>query len=212
MTAISDGVISEEDDIKDAMATITDKTVMLKKLIDDVDQLSKMKSNHFSFELMTYDAMDLTDYLIEKNIPDLKMKGFNVELKKDEGMRRRYIIADKDRINQVFSNILNNAVKYSGSRITLDIAFDIDASGSCYNASVRDFGPGISKDEKEMIFTRFYRGKNTANSEIAGSGLGLTLSKEIMKAHNGDITVESEEGKGSRFTIVIPLYEEETNG
>ena len=110
---------------------------------------------------------------------------------------------DQDRLQIVVRNLVSNAVKYSpaGAPIAITIA---RRDGHALVA-VADRGIGIDKDDQRNLFTRFGRIETSATAHTSGAGLGLWLSREIARMHDGDLTVESEPGKGSTFTLEIPL-------
>ena len=109
--------------------------------------------------------------------------------------------ADKEKIRAVVQNLLENAVKYTPQNGSVTIQV-YDRDGFVY-MSVRDSGIGIPKDQQAYIFTKFYRARNAARVEANGSGLGLFIAKNIIEKHGGTITCESEEGKGTTFTVSI---------
>ena len=112
---------------------------------------------------------------------------------------------DADAIQQALVNLLDNAIKFSppGTAITTTLA--IDEERRTWRLSVRDEGPGIPKDELGRIFERFYRPGDELRRETQGTGIGLSLVKSIAEAHGGAVTVASEPGRGSTFTLVIPM-------
>jgi two-component system phosphate regulon sensor histidine kinase PhoR len=105
------------------------------------------------------------------------------------------------------TNIVDNAVKYSGDSRKISIRAALD--GTDITVAVQDFGIGIKKEDIPRLFERFYRAGDALTRTVKGSGLGLTLVKEIVAAHRGRIEVESEPGKGSTFTIRLPLRRQE---
>jgi len=110
---------------------------------------------------------------------------------------------DRNAMGQVISNLLDNAIKYSREVKQLTItAKKLDGKLS---VEIADHGIGIPRAEQAKIFEKFYRVGNGLVHDVKGSGLGLSLVKHIVEAHNGTISVESEVGKGSRFTILFPL-------
>jgi PAS domain S-box-containing protein len=114
-----------------------------------------------------------------------------------------FVTVDPDRMRQVIDNVLSNAVKYSpeGSDIEVYAALE----GDCMVSSVIDYGIGIPKDELPQLFERFHRARNVSSRYYGGLGLGLYISKAIVEAHRGSISIVSEEGKGTKVTIRIPL-------
>ena len=111
------------------------------------------------------------------------------------------LFADRDKLIQVVTNYLTNAVKYSDGNPTIDL--DIKLDGAEVVVSVRDYGKGIPTKDLPYIFNRFYRAEKTKGLE--GLGLGLFLSRQIVEAHNGRTWVESREGEGSTFFFSLPL-------
>jgi signal transduction histidine kinase len=112
------------------------------------------------------------------------------------------VYADEHRIDQVVTNIVNNAVKYAPN--SRDIVFSLKIDNGMALVSISDNGPGISADKQEHLFERYYR-TDAAGYQNSGLGLGLYISAEIVRKHGGQIGVESEPGKGSRFWFTLPL-------
>jgi signal transduction histidine kinase len=112
---------------------------------------------------------------------------------------------DRDAMAQAISNLVDNAIKYSGERKQLSIK--TETLGSDLSIEIADHGIGIPRAEQSKVFEKFYRVGNGLVHDVKGSGLGLSLVKHIVEAHGGSISVESEVGKGSRFTILLPLSE-----
>jgi signal transduction histidine kinase len=114
--------------------------------------------------------------------------------------------ADGSRLERVIRNILDNAIKYSpdGAIVTVRLRRDDDESGSWAVLEIEDRGIGIPEADLPFVFERFRRGINVAG-HIAGSGIGLTGAQQIVSQHGGAIAAESVEGKGSTFTLRLPL-------
>ncbi|WP_186292795.1 sensor histidine kinase [Mucilaginibacter corticis] len=113
------------------------------------------------------------------------------------------IAADRDKISSVISNLVSNAVKYSdkGKTVTVSCSF----SPVSVTVSVKDEGMGIAPEDTDKIFDRYYRVKTEHTQHIAGFGIGLYLSAQIVQLHGGRIWVESETGKGSTFYFSLPI-------
>jgi signal transduction histidine kinase len=111
--------------------------------------------------------------------------------------------ADATRLAQVFDNLLINAVKYApGAQVIVTL----DVAGNEAHVKVRDTGPGISPEHMERLFQRFYRVPSTSTS-VRGTGLGLYICRQLVNAHNGEITVESRLGEGTTFHIYLPIVQ-----
>jgi PAS domain S-box-containing protein len=119
------------------------------------------------------------------------------------------VLVDPDRISQVLDNLVVNALRYTseGGRVTITSSVD-EAHGRRWGTmTIRDTGIGIPPDELDHIFERFYRGQAVREMQIPGTGLGLAIVKEIVELHGGRVTVESQVGDGSTFTVWLPLAE-----
>jgi signal transduction histidine kinase len=108
---------------------------------------------------------------------------------------------DQGAIQEVILNLLGNAMKYGGREVLLSVS----VKGGVATIEVADDGIGISEDDQKMIFEKFYRADESLARQVEGSGLGLALVSQIVKAHRGKIRVRSEKGQGSTFTITLPL-------
>lgn len=208
VNALNDGTIDTPKERKDAMEIISSKALLLEHLINDLFQLSKLESNQFSFDFMHMSALDLSQQLIDKHLLDIKSAGIKPIIELDsEGLREKYIIADPKRIDQVFSNIVFNAIKYTEANDKIKIKFETDQILKNYIVTVSDSGIGIPQDDLPYIFDRFFKAHTPIRpGKESGSGLGLTISKEIVSAHGGTISAKSNLGKGSTFTFTIPIY------
>jgi signal transduction histidine kinase len=116
------------------------------------------------------------------------------------------VFADESKLGQVLRNLVDNASKYSpdGGKLKIEVA----TNGDWCQVSVIDNGIGIKEEDQERIFEPFSRLKNGLLGERGGTGLGLTVVKQIVERHGGQVWVESEYGKGSRFTFTIPLVKQ----
>ena len=112
------------------------------------------------------------------------------------------VTGDEDRLRQVFTNLIDNAIKYTPKGA--DPQVRVTDSGDAVTVAVRDFGIGIPAGELSRIFDRFSRASNARKMRISGTGFGLYLTKQLVQLHGGTIAVESEEGEGSTFTVTLP--------
>jgi signal transduction histidine kinase len=113
------------------------------------------------------------------------------------------LTGDRDKVVMAVHNLLGNAIKYTPAGGKVAVTFTADAQR--IHVAVKDTGIGISSEDAERIFERFYRAKDARVSKITGTGLGLTLAKEVARLHGGDVTVESQLNQGSTFTLTLPL-------
>ena len=172
----------------------------LLKIINDIIEVSKIQQNMLSVKLKDFDLNQLIFDIQKKYASTLSGKGLNL-LIKNESISDPFILhSDYDKINQILSNLIDNAIKYTETG-TITIGYNITEKSIHF--FVEDTGIGISKEDAEMIFRRFKETAVTKKSND-GFGLGLSISKGLAEALNGHIKVQSELGKGSRFTVVIP--------
>jgi two-component system sensor histidine kinase VicK len=115
------------------------------------------------------------------------------------------VLADRKRLMQILSNLLSNAVKYTNVGGHVRIILDRTEEGVVL--TVADDGIGIPASDTDKIFDKFYRVDNPATRSKGGTGLGLAITKELVSLHDGRIWVDSEEGKGSSFHVVLPAAE-----
>jgi signal transduction histidine kinase len=113
---------------------------------------------------------------------------------------------DREALAGALLNLLHNAYKYSGAEKRIEVRADARNGG--VDIEVEDHGVGIAKRDRKRVFDRFYRVDNLLSRQTEGSGLGLSISKRIIEAHGGKLTVRSELGKGSTFTIHLPAAKE----
>jgi NtrC-family two-component system sensor histidine kinase KinB len=154
-------------------------------------------------EFRTINAAKIIDDVVRSFEIQANEKG--IELKKEIKAKEPInVYADSDKVTWVLVNLISNAMRYTqqGGKITVSI----DKNGNKAYISVKDTGIGIPKKYQEKIFEKFTQVKNDGVT-AGGAGLGLAISKDIVKAHKGRIWVESEEGKGSTFMFTLPLME-----
>ncbi len=171
----------------------------LQRLVDDLSELSRIEAGDLTLDQRDIDLRRLIGDVCEDFAERAAQKVLRFEIT-GEAVRT---FGDPLRIQQAFSNLIDNAIKYGGDHTTIDIA--IAARDGDAVVSVTDHGAGIEADERERIFRRFYRGDKSRSQDIAGTGLGLAITKHLIMLHHGSIDVESERGKGSTFIVSLGL-------
>ena len=111
--------------------------------------------------------------------------------------------ADKEKLSEVFENIIGNALKYTPDNGNISIHFTTEKNKA--GVHVTDSGPGISEEDLKKLFQKFGRLEEAKQSRTSGTGLGLYISKQIVELHKGSIKIESEVGKGTTFSVYLPL-------
>jgi two-component system phosphate regulon sensor histidine kinase PhoR len=182
-------------------------------LLDQLRDVSQIGMDRFMIEAVALDIAELTQRIAY----DMQTTSANHQLQIDVHDEPLMIYADEFRMTQVLGNLINNAIKYSPGGGPIEIvvrragtspspAVELP-SGDYAVITVVDHGIGIPSDVQERLFNRFFRAPNT-QGRISGMGLGLYITREILQRHGGHIWVESEEGKGSLFGVVLPLLGE----
>ncbi len=206
--ALQKNLFEKEEDKQNAINLISQKSIFLQKLVDDLFQLSKMESKQFSFEFMQTKVYKLFQILVDKYRNDVISR--NIEYKsviEPELLNEKYeVLVDIKRIEQVFSNILQNAIKHTPEYGTITCRCIIDEKKENIVFRIIDSGSGIPKHELPYIFNMFYKGRNTGAKSTEGSGLGLSLSRQIIEAHQGRIEAMSNKDNGTTVSFSIPLY------
>ncbi len=169
-------------------------------LLNDLDAISKLESGHFNLEKIRF---DLTKLLYEiKNDLDFKAIKKKIEIKINDPIEKEvWVIADRDKIAQVVSNLLNNAISYS--KEGKKIAISNNVLDKKILVEIIDNGVGIKKEDIDRIFERFYRVEKSRTRNKGGTGLGLAIVKHIIDSHNESITVRSNPGEGTTFTFSL---------
>lgn len=172
----------------------------MSRLTEDLLTLARVESGEQRFDLQAVAPGELLDDAVE-NFHEIT-RGQGIELTVEEVVATP-VMADREAIHQVFTNLIDNAMKYGGSGGR--IALGARASERGVEFSVRDFGPGIASEHLPRLFERFYRVDKARSRESGGTGLGLAIAKHIVLAHAGTIRAESELNHGSKFLFTLPL-------
>lgn len=172
----------------------------LSKLVADLLDISKVQGNKI---VLTQEIVDV-DELVQEVVETIQYITPQHQII-IEGTAQRKIKGDRDRLGQVLINLLTNAIKYSAQAEKVIVR--VGQTNEQVVISVQDFGMGIPKQHQEKIFERFYRVYSDKDKKFPGLGIGLYIAHEIIIRHDGKIWVESVEGKGSTFSIALPLTE-----
>lgn len=200
MGLVKDKKYSSEEERDDYLNIAYNKAEKLKILIEDLFQYTKMNNEGLSLEKSEIDINELIRQLIMELSPTAEEK--NIEFVDNMGNKRVIMNVDGDKISRVFENILSNAAKYSPSGEKISILCE-DTSVSTIITIENLCGNGITKEELDKIFERFYRGDKSRNSDTGGSGLGLAIAKSIVDMHGGDIWANL---NGDMVSFNVRLY------
>jgi len=176
----------------------------LRSLVSELLNLTAIETGNFTLDRTPVELAAVVRAAVEGYRERAEAKGLQVFIEGAETMAGKRVLADHDALLSVFGNLLDNAIKYTPEKRRIGVRLDED--GNYLRASVWDEGIGLSPEEQEHVFEEFYRAKNAYTARVAGTGLGLTLVKRLVELHQGQISVESEPGKGSRFTVSLPRW------
>ena len=190
-----------EDDKKNYMHTILSSTERLKKLVEELFELSKLEARETKPKPEAFSVAELAQDVQQKNQIIAESKG--IELRLNVPYNLPLVYADIGMMEKVLQNLLDNSFKFtpSGGSVTISMQKSEDK----VITYVKDSGSGIKKEDLKYIFDRYHKGKDK-NSANEGLGLGLAIVKKILEVHNINIKVESIEGEGTTFSFEIPVY------
>jgi two-component system phosphate regulon sensor histidine kinase PhoR len=191
----------EESEAKVMLETINAEAVRLSETINRYLDITRLESGRQHLNLKSVDVEKTLVSCIRLHRPLAAERDIEIKLECREALPT--LTADEQLLAQAANNLLSNAIKYSSHNTTIKIL--ATEENEQLRIEVRDEGLGIPERERERVFEKFYRLERDAKSETIGTGLGLSLVREIVEKHKGRIVVESELGKGSAFIISLPL-------
>lgn len=198
------GRVNSEEKKTEYYRIIRHESLRLNKMIDNILDFSKIEAGRKTYVFAEGDMAEVIEHVLSSYRYQIINSGFDVQTNTQPDLPP--VSIDRDAMEQAISNLLDNAIKYS--RDVKQLSITTERRGSDLSVEIADRGIGIPRAEQAKVFEKFYRVGNGLVHDVKGSGLGLSLVKHIVEAHNGTITVESEVGKGSRFTILLPLIGE----
>jgi len=199
--ALKDDVIKGKKLKRQTLEIIKEETERLAKMVDEVRALVVIEQPQFKLEKKKRNVETLIKKAIQKIKPQFKEKSIAVNLNVDEKMPK--VSLDQNRFTQILINLLANAEKFSSQDGKIEI--NVTHEKNQMKLAIKDNGIGIPSHELPYIFERFYRTDKSRSRETGGIGLGLTIVKELVEAHDGEIKVASKKGKGTTFTCYFPV-------
>lgn len=201
--AVRDRILEPDEE---TIATLDGEAVMLSRLVDDLQELSIVEAGQMTLECQPEDLGELVKHTTDAMSAAAATRGVRLERQIDEAIP--LVSIDYHRIGQVLRNLLDNALSHTGRGGSITVS--ARRIGQWAEVSVLDTGAGIDPNDLPHVFDRFYRADKSRTRSTGGSGLGLTISKGLVEAHGGRISVESTPGRGSRFYFTVPLFSDET--
>ncbi len=212
MTALAQINIDDEDKVRECLSTISNSSEHLLALLNDILDVTRIESGRFNFtqkRIRITNVLQNTLLMLER-----KTKEYNITLNVDtSSVEHDFIISDENRLEQVFTNIISNAIKYSKEGGSVDVTLkelnNKKDNEFYYDFIVEDHGIGMSTDTLDKLFVPFERGQEAIGKE--GTGLGMTITKSIVDALGGIISVDSELGIGTKFIVSLSFSDDITS-
>lgn len=197
---VLDSLTNGQRETREFLEVIRKNAARMSRLTEDLLTLARVESGEQKLEIQPVPAGELLEEAFNTFRAIAQSRGIELAVESAPALT---VSADRYAIQQVFSNLIDNAIKYapSGSRILLGAI----ETGHSLEFYVRDFGPGIGYEHLPRLFERFYRVDAARSREAGGTGLGLAIVKHIVINHGGAVRVESELNHGSRFCFTLPL-------
>ena len=202
---LREGRYRGESQLQEYLDMVASENLRLSRLIDNFLTLSRLERNEHAITLQPTSVREIIEQAVHAMRAKLEVPGCHFT--HDEGESLPDILADRDALVVVLVNLLDNAVKYTGDDKHIDLRAR-DASGRVF-ISIQDNGIGLSKSERKNVFRRFYQVDQKLSRSRGGCGLGLALVQHIVEAHGGRVDVNSQLGRGTTFTVSVPIAKTE---
>lgn len=196
------GRVNSEEKKTEYYKIISQETNRLGRIVSSILNFSKMEAGKRKFEFIETDLNSILDKILNTYKFHLQNKGFKLVFEKDENIKSIY--ADEEALSEALINLIDNAMKYSGD--IKEITIKTGSMNASAFVEIQDKGIGIAEEDQKKIFDKFYRVPTGLVHNIKGTGLGLTLVKQIVDNHKGSIEVKSKPEKGSTFILIFPVY------
>jgi len=201
ISTLIDGGIEDKNIIDKYLKRADNGVERLIEIVDDLDMITKLETSELKLEITRFDIVQAFKDVFE--MFELKAEEKDITLMFDkENYRKIFIKADKEKISRVIVNLIENSIKYGKPKGTTEVSF-VHLTENKLLVRVTDNGLGIHKKHIHRIFERFYRIESSRSREVGGSGLGLSIVKHIVEAHNEHIYLESKIDSGSEFSFTI---------
>lgn len=194
--AMIDGVWEAD---TERLTNCNEEILRLTRMLENIDRLAEAENDTLDLNKSKFSLLELINQAVKKFQITFTDKNQTVSVRGD----RQDIFADRDKMEQLLINLLSNASKYTGENGKIEV--NIQKSKRYVTLSVKDNGIGIEKEKLPFVFEHLYRADDSRNSNVEGSGIGLSIVKAIAEAHGGYVTAESEIGVGSIFTVFLPV-------
>ncbi len=208
LTAITEKNLGDTNSVKENLRKITLASDHLLTLINDILDISKVESGKLNLSPQTFSIVETVENLVNLSQPMIKEKNIEFNFRVIR-MEKEYLYGDRLRLNQIYINILSNAIKYTepGGRVSVDMAEEESPKEGCVRLTyiVDDTGIGMTPEYMKTMYQPFSRQTDSRVNSIQGTGLGLAITKQMVDLMGGTIDCQSEQGKGTKFTVVLDI-------
>ena len=210
LTTIAEKNLGDVESTGESLRKISLASNHLLTLINDILDISKVESGKLKLSPLTFSIVETVENLVTVSQPMIKEKNIEFSFHTNQ-MEKEYLYTDQLRLNQIYINILSNAIKYTepGGRVSVDLRQEKSDKPGCVRLTyvVADTGIGMSPEFMETMYQPFSRQIDSRVNSIQGTGLGLAITKQMVDLLGGTIECQSEQGKGTTFTIVLDIQE-----
>jgi len=197
-----DGAVDDPDFARRFLNRMDEQGHKLHELIEDLLQLARIESREQSFDVTSVSVLGTVELLVDELTALSETRNVSLKIESDDSDVN--VRADERAFRTILENLLSNGLKYTPEGGRVGISWTVDADHALIGVS--DTGVGISRENQTRIFERFFRADKARTREIGGTGLGLAIVKHLASTFKGEVTVESGVGRGSTFTLRIPLW------
>jgi len=210
LTTIAEKNLGDVESTRESLRKISLASNHLLTLINDILDISKVESGKLKLNPLTFSIVETVENLVTVSQPMIKEKNIEFSFNTNQ-MEKEYLYTDQLRLNQIYINILSNAIKYTepGGRVSVDLRQEKSAKPGCVKLTyaVSDTGIGMSPEFMTHMYQPFSRQIDSRVNSIQGTGLGLAITKQMVELLDGTIECQSEQGKGTTFTVVLDIPE-----
>jgi two-component system phosphate regulon sensor histidine kinase PhoR len=192
--------VKSKADLKKYSNIIVKESENLKRMISNILEFSRKENNKLEYQIKENNLSEVLLTTMDEMNYWLEINNFDIVTEIEENVFAKF---ESESLKQAISNLISNAIKYSFT--TKKLVVRLLKKNIRVFIEIEDFGIGIPKAELKLIFEKFYRVNSLENDSASGTGLGLTVTRDIIKAQEGDLIVESVLGKGSKFTIILNI-------
>ncbi|SFL98871.1 ATP-binding protein [Salibacterium qingdaonense] len=203
--AIVDDVAGSEEEKQEIGRIIYDESMRMGRLVNELLDLARMEAGYTQLERQWINVESFADKVFKKFQGPARDADVNMQL--DKRLDRDYAYFDPDRVEQVMTNLIHNAIRHTGDNGEVQVIVKSDASEM--SVDIEDTGSGIQEEDLPYVFERFYKADKARTRGNGGTGLGLSIAKNIVEAHDGEISARSRTDKGTIFRFTIPASAEE---